>query len=229
MKNLYIFIFLLLNTLVNGQNFSGRIEYSLIYKDIDKLKGSEIESYYKSAKDNAKYVTLILDFNKEGMSFYNNSFAADGTDLTFSLAFCGITGKYFRENGNDITTNIFDNRFLGKIKLENNTKISWNLINESKKINNFLCYKASTVIKYSNGVGDFQKDLVVWYCPQIPYAYGPFGYGTLSGIILEYQYDNYIIGAKKIVFDDKFKFKIPTEGKLMTESEYLKLNQKAHE
>jgi GLPGLI family protein len=231
MKNLLIFSsFLLFVNIFYCQNSAGYIEYSLVYKDNDEISTSEIGGYFKSAKDNSKYVNLILEFNKEGMLFYNSTLAVDGADVAFSLAFCGFGGKYHKKNGSDVTRNFFYNSVLEDVIVEKNEKLSWSLYKESKKINNFLCYKASAIIKYNNGVGDFKKDLIVWYCPQIPYAYGPYGRGSLPGIILEYQYDNFVIGAKKIVFDENLKIKIPAEGKLMTESDYLQqLNMKLRE
>lgn len=56
-------------------------------------------------------------------------------------------------------------------------KISWKLLAETKKIENYTCYLAETKID-----GHF---FYAWYTPQIPIQEGPFKFKGLPGLILE--------------------------------------------
>lgn len=91
-------------------------------------------------------------------------------------------------------------------------------------IQNFKCYKATTKIKFNNGVGDFTRDVTAWYCPSLPFSFGPKGYSGLPGLILELQENNVVFGAKKIKLNiDNFKLPSELKGKIITEAEYKKV------
>ncbi len=213
---------LLIFNFTNGQVSSGHVEYSLNIADDKALDEGELAGYYKKAKDNAGYVSYILNFNNEEMNFYSNTPDTDNVNISFSFAFSGIHGIYYRKMNEITVFDSVDDYTLGKIIFKRDLNTDWKLHEESKKIQGFLCYKATTTIKYNNGVGDFEKDLIVWYCPDIPYSYGPKGYGGLPGLILEFQDGNTVIVAKKMVFDKDVKILAPT-GETITEAEYIEL------
>lgn len=208
------------------QEFKGSITYSLNIADDEKLSKGELSGYFKLAKENENHLSFVLDFNKNEMKFYSKATEIDGIDVSFSKAFSGVDGIYYRKLNETFVLNSMDNFVLGKMILKKDMKVDWKLQTETKKIQDFLCYKASAKIKYNNGVGDFQKELIVWYCPSIPYSYGPKGYGGLPGIILEFQENNITIGAKKIEFNKEVSIVEPI-GKTITLDEYEKLLQEA--
>lgn len=221
---LFISIFLIFNY-ANSQSLNGYIEYSLNIGDDEELSKGELGHSFNEAKENSSYITFILEFNQNEMNFYTNSVEVDGVKTSFSKAFSGVNGVYYRKIKDSIVLNSIDDYVIGKIILKKKIKVDWKLHNETKKIQDFICYKASTTIKYNNGVGNFQKKLIVWYCPKIPYSYGPKGYGELPGIILEFQENNVVIGAKKIVFNKETKI-IGLQGISIDENDYGKLLQK---
>lgn len=226
--NIIVSAFLLFINFASSQDLNGYVEYSLIFGEDEKLSTGEFGNYFKQAKENASYLSFFLEFNKSEMCFYAKAQDVDGVDTSFSYAFSGINGKYYKKANETSVLNAIDDYVLGKIILSKDMKLDWNLQNETKKIQDFICYKATSTIHYNNGVGDFKKEIVVWYCPKIPYSYGPKGYGNLPGIILEYQENNIVIGAKKIVFNKETKIETP-KGKLITEKEYNELLQKNFE
>ena len=66
--------------------------------------------------------------------------------------------------------------------------------------------------------------VAIWYCPSIPFNFGPKGYTGLPGLILELQVRNITWGATKIELSNENKnIEKPTKGKLITEEEYKKL------
>jgi GLPGLI family protein len=71
----------------------------------------------------------------------------------------------------------------------------------------------------------FKYDFTAWYSPQLPYKFGPAGYGNLPGLIIELQGASFTYGVKKIDFygdvenkeNEMPKFK---KLKLITEEEF---------
>lgn len=89
-------------------------------------------------------------------------------------------------------------------------KDNWTMHNETKVIDNYVCYKATNVNIIENDSGKiFRHPVVAWYCPQLPYNYGPNGYGNLPGLILELQVRNVVFGVKKIDFNSELDFDLP--------------------
>lgn len=73
----------------------------------------------------------------------------------------------------------------------------WEFLNETKEINGYKCYLAKT--KFAH------LDVFAWYCPKLPYSFGPMDFNNLPGLVLELQKGNIIFLAEKIIFDSKNK------------------------
>ncbi len=78
-----------------------------------------------------------------------------------------------------------------KVDLGFNT-FNWTYENNEKIINGYKCYLAKT--KYGT------LDVYAWYCPALPYSFGPTEFCNLPGLILELQKGNVIYLASKILF-----------------------------
>ena len=52
----------------------------------------------------------------------------------------------------------------------------------------------------------FNHPVIAWYCPKLPYAFGPNTYGNLPGLILELQVRNVVYGVKKIDLNSDLTF-----------------------
>lgn len=91
-------------------------------------------------------------------------------------------------------------------------QFNWKLINETKTILGYTCYKAT-----HNREGGNPVIVTAWYCPEIPYQFGPKGYAGLPGLILEI-----VLGGKTaftaetINWDDDVWVIKPTTGKKIT-------------
>lgn len=111
---------------------------------------------------------------------------------------------------------------FGKIIIKENRNIKWTLTNEIKYIDNYKCIKATATIAKDLGNKKTTKfPLIAWYCPEIPIATGPLGYGGLPGLILELQERIITYGAKSISFNlkDFVPSQKPIDGKLITQEE----------
>ena len=79
--------------------------------------------------------------------------------------------------------------------------LNWTLTNETKKIENYTCFKATIIQKNLETGVEFIRE--AWYTTEIPVPYGPVGFGGLPGLILELKTGKAIFTAKKIVLNPK--------------------------
>ena len=94
----------------------------------------------------------------------------------------------------------------------------WELTKETKKIDQYLCYKA--ILKNSD------KKVEAWYTNEIKAPYGPKGYSGLPGLILELKENK-----RKVSFDKVSLFPSepviinpPTKGEKITREELENLS-----
>ena len=143
---------------------------------------------------------------------------------------------------------IFDEDFLIVDSLKN---YNWKLIPESKKIGDYTCYKATTILpipkkeleaynKYlkEKENGKIQlftvkepKEIVTtaWYTSEIPISAGPMGYWGLPGLILEINSERLVLLCSKISIKlrDATKINAPTSSKKISQLEFDRLEEKS--
>ena len=106
-------------------------------------------------------------------------------------------------------------------------KPNWELSNSSKMIGKYKCYKATTHYSIENDAGRFEKNVIAWYCPEIPYMYGPSGFFGLPGLILELTDDNRTYSATEISLNQSdYNIVKPKKGVIITQEEFEKLREK---
>lgn len=261
MKKFTIVLFCLLAVLgASAQEFQGKAEY--FSKTILKKKAGESE--IKSDEDAAFKVMVeeamkkatekkyILTFNKQE-SLYEEIEELEkpkvgDNGLSFSVKFSGAGKKYLnlKDKSKIVEDEIFGKEFLIVEPLE---KLNWKLVNETKKIGDYSCYKAEVVVpvteKQKQAYKDFLKKqekksslfpteepkdrlITAWYTPEIPVSLGPINYWGLPGLILEINEENMIILCSKVTLSNKetTKIKVPNTGKIVTQAEFDK-TQKA--
>ena len=130
-------------------------------------------------------------------------------------------------------------------------KFDWKLENETKKIGDYTCYKATHTIKITppteeekkelqekSGGTDLlsmipKKDIVItaWYTPEIPVSHGPDEYWGLPGLILEVQTQRTTMLCSKLALNPKEKpeIKAPHKGEKVTQEEYMEIMTKKME
>lgn len=143
---------------------------------------------------------------------------------------------------------IQDQEFFGKQFLikDDLQKIDWKMTNETKKIGDYMCLKATTTKTVPNNPMNFRRfganedqkepetktiEVEAWYSLQIPINQGPDGYWGLPGLILELKEDNKTLYCSKIVMNPEEKVAIekPSKGKEVTKAEYDKIVKKKTE
>lgn len=209
MKTIILFLNLLSCSFLLGQQKTVVVEYTVKIHDEEGLSFSNNPSarhLFEQAMANADNLSFSLIINDSGAKFYANSSLSKSENETFkgsTALFAGYRGvlyQYF--NSIYRVSDVVGSEVMVKEDLKDN----WQLDNETKMIDGFLCYKASNVNKIDNGVGVFSHPVTAWYCPKLPYSYGPNGYSNLPGLILELQVRNVVYGVKKIDLNSTLDF-----------------------
>ncbi|WP_177761918.1 GLPGLI family protein [Flavobacterium sp. I3-2] len=86
----------------------------------------------------------------------------------------------------------------------NKSNLKWVIHDESKMINDFLCFKATSSYSGLTTKGEFTtRNVTAWFAPEINIQYGPGFFSNLPGLIVEVQYDTYfLLGLTKISYSD---------------------------
>lgn len=131
-------------------------------------------------------------------------------------------------------TEIFGKVFLIKDSL---TTRQWQLINETKNIGDYTCFKAEFTDEYTTQTltaeGEMEtvtkpRTTTVWYTPQIPINSGPADFHGLPGLILEVNDGDLTLVCTKIVLNPKDDVTIvePDKGKKVTQEEFDDIQEK---
>ncbi|UQD55252.1 GLPGLI family protein [Flavobacterium sp. K5-23] len=205
----------------NAQLKGGVVNYSVT---VTENKDSQLEKMMLSMNVNfysvIKEFDFKLKFNKEKSLFvkekkmYSDDKAAELGDVKINYSGRVLTKKdsIYREG-----SSIGIGDYIEKKGVVDN----WILLNETKLIDNYLCYKATTENIVVHKEKTFRHPITAWYCPQIPFPYGPLNYGNLPGLILELQTKDAVYGAKTIqlnvndtVIEELKKYRVIEEEEL---------------
>ena len=198
------------------------VTYKVKIEDEKDLFSSNttLRNYFVKAIQNSPLLEFKLICKKDMSKFYDSTIF---TNLDLSqkqtlLSFSSYSGiiydekKFLYKQSMILGNNIF---------LKKEKKNDWVLQNETKEINGFLCYKATSTNKIVYGEKVFNHPVTAWYCPTLPYNFGPNGYSGLPGLILELQVRNVVYGASKIELNSTETFKIETDKmKVLNEKEF---------
>ncbi|RWX03696.1 GLPGLI family protein [Flavobacterium cerinum] len=202
----------------------------------------EIAAMVKEQLSKSFEKKYTLRFNKTA-SIYDeekqlSNGGGGGMDMQINFAGGGKQYKNLKDKVFITETEIYDKEFLIKDSL---SKLEWKLENETKKIGNYTCYKATIKIdkkpdtpdedgkaaKAINILGATNKDIIItaWYTPEIPVSQGPGEYWGLPGLILEVNDGSTSVLCSKIVLNPKEKIEItvPKKGKKVTQTEFAKI------
>lgn len=237
----------LISTGLYAQDFQGKAYYfSKSTMELGSWGARLSEAQKKQIQERLKNrleKTYVLTFNKVESSFKEDmkldaiSGATDSWGKNFSP---GEQYKNVKSN-----TFIQVQEFYGKQFLVKDTllDIKWVITKESKKIGNYLSFKATASIPkedldwYNFSWGDVQNsnegsikdqefvEVVAWYTPQIPVSMGPSEFWGLPGLILEVNMNNTVMLCSKITLNpkDKNKIETPKKGKMLRKKEYKEI------
>lgn len=234
MKNLlYISIYLIQVSLIAQQ--SVQVEYKINFLDSEYLnqptqnKNEFLESLIIDAKDFLKETSFLLKINSNESEFKASEHIATKNQHLSKFAYTLVNGDglYYTNLTEKETLHQMD-AYGSQIILKTSfDEYKWHLTGESKNIGNYLCYKAVTNLK--------KTEITAWFTPNIPLRFGPAGFGNLPGLILELTFDNnlstivYYSSQIKFEKDKPLKIEKPTAGKVINQSEFDQMGEKAKE
>lgn len=197
MKTKFLLIFFY-STLVFSQNYE--IDYGLkIIEDDYFLKDPYLKEMYLNAMEGASKLKFQLLTN-DSISYFT---LKEDLNTKSSLTKSALIEGSVKEKITIFKDSVYSNNTEGLYK--KNTYLiteplnkNWTLTTESKKIDSYTCYKATSEYIVVNPAGTFRHPVVAWYCPAIPISHGPNGFGGLPGLILEIQIKKALFGAVKI-------------------------------
>ena len=260
-KVVLISSFLLMGFLAKAQEFQGKAEY--FSKRIMKKKTEKVETKSKEPIDpelqkeieiaikKATEKQYVLTFNKTECLYEEEQKLEEpkpSSGTSFSITFSGGGKKYLntKDKNSIVEDEIFGKEFL---IVEPLVQPEWKLIDETKKIGDYNCFKAELVIpvseKQKKEYEEFLKKeekkpalfkmekpedrvITAWYTPEIPVNFGPDNYWGLPGLILEVSEEKLIILCSKVVLSNKEKTKIkaPNTGEKVSQKKFDEIQKK---
>jgi len=206
------------------------VTYTLFIGEDDTVdkKSKDLRNAIKLQSGNLTFKLFIND----SIAYYVDNNGIANENLAAKLA--TIKSKYIAPIYiNSDKSIIFNNnptfRFFktNEYLVSKNTISNWSIKNESKIIDGKLCYKAiASDIDYG-GKEKKSYEVIAWFCPQIPFSFGPVFYGNLPGLILEVSYLDIILIATRVEYKvDEKKILKPQGQKLITIDDYY--NKMSH-
>jgi len=228
-KGLILLLTILISTIIHTQNINGKVTYVV---SIEPVSDKRIDSLSKTAlagkvkmgnwmRDilkNTPNVNSYLEFsNGESLYFVEDKMQNDGK-ATFNInrTYAGGDDRYYK---NTNTKEYFFENDLGELLLTDIKPKKWKITQESKKIGNYLCFKALDIESTNK-----KMKPVVWFTPEIPVSFGPLKYNGLPGLVILVEKYRRTISASQIILNPKDEIFIekPSKGRKETIEEYQK-------
>ena len=193
-RKLLLIIFLLILNLSYSQIKNGKIHYRVsidVERNIKEIEAMSISPGVKArlldSYRNAKPVQLVLTFQTD-LAF--NEGEIDLNNLKTSNTMLVQSGAkkqtYTTQNPHSILTT---GGLMGAVLTEENLPV-WELVDETKQIGDYSCYKARGYILGEGNSGQVKKEFEAWYTPDIPVQFGPYVYSGLPGLVLQVNFDD---------------------------------------
>ena len=230
----------------NKKDFQGKAYYVSKEKmDLGRWGDRLTEAQKKDIKARLKNrleKVYTLTFNKEE-SFFEEEEKIDAlsgaTDSWGKNFAAGNQYKNVKTNTQIQNQEFYGKRFLVKDELQ---AIKWNMGSETKKIGNYVCFKATASIPTSelawysfswdrlrntntdeNGeVNIPMTEVEAWYTTKVPVSQGPLEYWGLPGLILEVSTGDTTMLCTKLILNPEERVAIiaPSKGEEITKKKY---------
>lgn len=234
LRNIVLFGLMLISSINFAQTKEIKIQYKVYptfgsLENQDDVKNSKMSYLYEGLDrviSELRYELYIKGKKSCFMMLENRGIAPKS--ISIAKTFAGKNDYLIDKESN---TFIKRTRFFNELFFVHFTQdANWELINETKTVGDYKCYKAT--LKRSVVLDGKSKDyqVIAWFSPELPYEFGPKEFGGLPGLILELQDDKVTFVASKIEFGtDLFKsFRI--ENEIIAEENYnAMVNKKGEE
>lgn len=245
-----LLVFILISTALKAQDFQGKALYQLKVKLQMRMDSTQVSQSQQQQiqemlrKQLEKNFELIFDKNK---SIYREEAKLEQETSGFGGMMIMVGGALNGNHYKDLKHKTYakEAELMGKnFLIKDSLKVyQWKLINETKMIGNYLCFKAvATVINptlslnFGRGAaGNRQnnteskpqttaQEIIVeaWYSPEVPINNGPSDYWGLPGLIMEVNADRMSLQLVQLELNPKEKINIKEldKGKVVSQNEY---------
>lgn len=223
-------LFLLISAISFSQTNGTAIYKLQIAFDQDALDIDKKYGYLQKAIDVCNKLEYKLIFNGQEANFYqekNEDLDKTAVNManilseTPKLCYQNTEKKMLLNEINADGNLVKANEFV----ISDSLKTNWTITNESKLIDTYLCYKATTIKKVQKGEKEFHENVTAWFCPALPFSFGPTKYGGLPGLIIELQEKNIAFTLKSISLNNENKTPIiiPVAKNTISQSDYNKI------
>ncbi len=230
MKTIIFFLFSiqLIFAQLSGEAFYIKTSHLKLNKTADQLENLELGSSIKSINSKIGDAKYILKFNDSLAVFEEEQKMISNHDneLAYKLSkiFVGYYGKIYYDLINGLT--LSEREVLGTDLLIER-KISdynWIISKEKIKINDIICFKATTNLKEEGRNGIKHIEIVAWFAPDINVNAGPDGFFGLPGLIIQIEKGKILTTLKSLKFsEENVEITIPENNKIMTNDEFQTL------
>lgn len=168
-------------------------------------KDSKVDEMMKSLSPNYENLISGIEFNlitNDSIASFsiNKKTVPDDVGVQMFLTLSNYSGVLNQTKEFLFTEKKYD--YLEKTyTVKDSVYKNWQILDESKEIMGYKCYKAIGEKIIINDAGKFTDKIIAWFCPSIPLQYGPIGYGNLPGLIFELQTKKTLYGLKKIEYN----------------------------
>lgn len=206
-----------------SQNFKSiKVEYSTILEPVltKKYDDDKFNELNRKINESLNNKSFYLEANSKGFIFSESEIIRKDEEQEkiekLANSIYTINSFYYSKSTNELY------KVLDDVSIKMNNDFNWILLEDSKIIDKYLCYKATCTISFKTRHGSTgTKEITVWYTPEINFNYGPNGYMGLPGLILELEYNKTKLVAQKIeFFKEEIKIYIPN-NKIITEEEFV--------
>ncbi|MDP2087910.1 MAG: GLPGLI family protein [Flavobacteriaceae bacterium] len=247
-----LLVFLLVSSVIKAQDFQGKAIYQSKFRFDMRLDSTQVSPAQQQQimemmrKQLEKNFELFFDKNtsiyKEEARLEQEAGGFGGMMVMIGGA---MNGRHFKDVKNKSFTK--ESELMGKnFLIKDSLKVyNWKLVNETKSIGNYLCFKAIATVKnpamslnFGRGGGRNNQnqtenntqtqaapqDMIVeaWYSPEVPVNNGPGEYWGLPGLIMEVNADR--ISLQLVSLDlnpkDRIQIKELDKGKVVSQKEY---------
>lgn len=229
MKKYLIITLVIINANIYCQTIFGKVTYSIQPLEMEvKSENPKVKMLHQEMKKRAENQQYFLEFNTTKSRFYKNdvlgvSMHSDEKERllqkTSSILY-GTNDTYYydKESSRIIIKKDDGNLFFLDEKQD------WVITSESKKIGDYICYKATCEKLGMNRNGEKKvTNVIAWFAPILPYSFGPKDFNGLPGLILELHFYKSVFLATNIEVNTTSNkvIELP-KGKMIDYKEYQK-------
>lgn len=229
-KITFCLFFFLLNVKIFSQSQDIKVQYKVYptygtIENDEKIKSKKIPDLFNGVDLAIQSLEYELNISKNKSHFFlKDILYLDKKVAGLAISFAGRESVFVDKNNNTFVKvkYILSEKYLVLFLPQQN----WTLTTEKKMIQGFKCYKA-TLSRTIRIKKDKVKTYIAeaWYCPELPFSFGPKDFGELPGLILELQDDKVTFVASKIELNTKFSknIELKIDQKIINEDEFYNI------